>query len=89
MKYNYERDARAFGFPPAFFISMIEHEQAQSGTRDEAYERALTRMYYLHQLLREHSDMQLVRARRHQRFLSIAVTAVVMGAVVAVLAALL
>ncbi len=40
MKYDkYERDACSFGFPPAFFMSMIEHEQAhgcsraRSGTR--------------------------------------------------------
>jgi len=57
MKYDrYERDARAFGFPPAFLMSMIEHEQAHGYAPDEAYERALTRIDDLKQLSREESN---------------------------------
>lgn len=88
MKSNYERDARAFGFPPAFFMSMVEHKQAHSGTNDQAYERALTQLCHLNQLLREHSEVEVVLARRHLGHRTIAVTAVVAGILVGVFALL-
>ena len=81
MKYDYERDARTFGFKPALFMSMIEHELRQTGERDAAYERALMRMYHLNLLLREKSDVEVIRAQRHQQILGIAVAVAVTAAV--------
>jgi hypothetical protein len=76
MKYGrYERDARAFGWPPAFFMS-IEHERAHGYASDK-------------QRLREESARDVVRAWRCQRRLNIAVSATVAAAAVAVAALLL
>jgi hypothetical protein len=35
MKYDRYEDARAFGWPPAYFMSMIGHERAQGDASDE------------------------------------------------------
>jgi hypothetical protein len=88
MKYDADnRDARVFGFPPAFFLS-IEGERAHGCARHEGYERARIRIAYLKRL-RAQSAAAGVRARRDRRSVKIAVATVLTAAAVAVTAALL
>ena len=45
VKYDKDRrDARAFGFPPAFFMSMRQQELAHGQSANDAHETASTRV---------------------------------------------
>jgi hypothetical protein len=88
MKYDPDnRDARAFGFPPALFLS-IEGERAHGCARHEGHERARIRIAYLKRL-REESAAAGVGARGDRRSVKITVASVLTAAAVALAAALL
>jgi hypothetical protein len=67
VKYDRYDDGRAFGWPPAYFMSMIGHEQAHGYASDK-------------QRLRVESAPEVVRAWRYPRGLSTALIATVAAA---------